>query len=149
MFLREFSDTEDTSRPKVSGNESTGGTGSNRQLSGLNANRKKSQCVEASTTAIDKSFFAPNLDWFDAKFSPEAVTYENDSPDCARYSVRIDLKLEKVFAVRDRKDNPKNKNCVLLERRIEMQLSDSFEHNANPLAGHFLPIFQFLRLLLN
>src|SRR3546814_16654116 len=34
----------------------------------------------------------------------DAVTYENDNPDCARYHVRIDLGLKQVFAVRERKD---------------------------------------------
>jgi hypothetical protein len=50
--------------------------------------------------------YAPQLDWFDATFAADAVTYENNVPECARYSVRIDLKLSKAFAVRERKTAP-------------------------------------------
>lgn len=84
--------------------------------------------------------YAPEIDWFDARFSPDAVSYENDRPDCARYSVRLDLKMQKVFAVRDRKENPSNPNCANLERRIEMQLGDGFESSRSQLGGHFVPI---------
>jgi hypothetical protein len=64
--------------------------------------------------------YTPEIDWFDAQFSGDAVSYENDRPDCARYSVRLDLKMQKVFAVRDRKENLSNANCANLEPRIEM-----------------------------
>lgn len=98
------------------------------------------RCLEASVMVSEKYVYAPEIDWFDAQFSRDAVTYENDIPDCARYSVRLDLKMQKVFAVRDRKENPSNPNCAKLERRIESQLGDGFEPNKNNIEGHFLPI---------
>src|SRR3546814_17362347 len=69
----------------------------------------------------------PHLDEFDAKFSEDAVTYENDNPDCARYHVRIDLGLKKVFAVRERKDRPANPGCAALEKRVAMAIGAGLE----------------------
>lgn len=54
-----------------------------------------------------RSLNEPTVVRFDARCSLEAVSYENGNPDCARYSVRIDLRLKKVIAVRDRKDGRK------------------------------------------
>ena len=98
------------------------------------------QCIEASVMMNDHYVYAPEIDWFDAKFSGDAISYENDAPDCARYSVRLDLKMEKVFAIRDRKGNPTNPVCTKLERRIEMQLGDGFEPTKNAREGHFVPL---------
>ena len=71
--------------------------------------------------AIDEHFFPPELDWFDATFSPEGVSYTNDHPDCALYSVRIDTKTERAFATRERKHNPSNEMCAKMEKRIAME----------------------------
>lgn len=112
----------------------------------IECRRETGQCIEASTMIIDKSVFAPDLDRFDASFTPELVTYENDRADCALYSVRIDLKLKKAFAVRERVKNPSNENCDKLEPRIEMQLADGFDVNAsrNSLDEHFVPLVKII-----
>lgn len=99
----------------------------------------QSQCLEAYSTANDGYFYAPTIDRFDAQFTPDLITYENSYPDCATYTVRIDLALKKVLAVRTRKPNPSNEHCETLEERIEMQLADSYEYR-NPGEGHFLPV---------
>lgn len=106
----------------------------------IECQRETGRCLEASVMVSEQYVYAPEIDWFDARFSPDAVSYENDLPDCARYSVRLDLKMQKVFAVRDRKENPSNPNCANLERRIEMQLGDGFESSRTALDGHFVPI---------
>lgn len=102
------------------------------------------QCVEAHSNTSDGYVYAPRLDWFDAKFTSDGVTYENNQPECATYSVRIDLKLEQVSASRVRKDNPTNKLCKELEPRVAMQLVEGFEPNKEPFAGHFVPILDLV-----
>ena len=84
--------------------------------------------------------FAPQVERFEAKFAPDAVTYENDIPACAKYAVRIDLQLKKVFAVRDRKEAVTNPMCANLEDRIELQLGDGYSASDDPLADHFVPL---------
>lgn len=59
----------------------------------IDCRKELGRCVEASTMISDKYVYAPELDWFDATFGDDAISYENDIPNCARYSVRIDLKL--------------------------------------------------------
>lgn len=107
--------------------------------------RERGQCIEAHTMIYENSVFAPDLSYFPAKFSSDAVSYENDAPACARYSVRIDLNLKKAFAIRDRKENPANENCAKLERRIEMQLADGYEYD-DKMGDSFLPIFSLFKL---
>lgn len=106
------------------------------------------QCIEASVTMIDQFVYAPELDWFDAQFANDTVSYENDVPDCARYSVRIDMKMEKVFAVRDRKENPTNPNCTKIERRIEMQLGNSSDTWNKSREGHFVPLISAIAAII-
>lgn len=109
---------------------------------------ERGQCHEATANMFDgKSLMPPEIDTFDAKFGPDAVTYENDDPICAKYSVRIDLKLEKVIAVRDRKADAKGEMCANLEPHIEMMLVSATDIKFDPLKGHFLPLFQILKLL--
>lgn len=110
----------------------------------IQCDEQKGQCVETTSTLFNGYVTPPEVTTFDAKFSPEAVNYENDLPECARYSVRIDLKLKKVFALRERVKNPKNPNCASLERRIEMTLGDGFVRGENPLGDHFVPILRGL-----
>ncbi len=98
------------------------------------------KCYEVSYGFLNGYVGEPSLDVFDAKFSDDAVTYENDNPKCARYAVRIDLKLKKVIATRDRKENPAEGTCQNMERRIEMTLGDGFVFTHLE-AEHFLPIF--------
>ena len=108
----------------------------------IECHRDTGRCLEASTHMNDEYVYSPELDWFDAKFETDSVSYENDMPDCANYSVRLDLKMKKVFAVRQRKANPTNPACLNLENRIEMQLSDGFENRSDTLDDHFLPILK-------
>lgn len=92
----------------------------------------------------DGFVYAPELDWFDAEFAPDAVSYVNDVPNCVRYAVRLDLKMEKVIAVRDRKPSPTDARCSNMEQRIEMQLGDGYEPGKPALDGHFVPLFSII-----
>lgn len=109
--------------------------------------RDSRRCLEASVMINKRRVFAPDLDWFDATFSPDSVTYQNDNPKCVKYSVRIDLQLKKAFAVRQRKDSV-DPDCAYLENRIEMQIT-SGEAWTDPLRGHFVPLLQLLGAVLS
>ncbi|NML04248.1 hypothetical protein [Sphingomonas sp. G-3-2-10] len=106
------------------------------------------KCYEISYMFMNGYVGEPNLDVFDAKFSDDAVTYENDAPQCAHYSVRIDLNLKKVIATRDRKAKPSNEMCAKLEPRIEMTLGEG-RHDYRPDQEHFVPVVWLLVRLMD
>jgi hypothetical protein len=108
----------------------------------IECNRNSGRCLEASVRIDRQNVYAPDLAWFDAKFSLDAVSYENDWPACVRYSVRLDLNMKKALAVRERKENPTNANCAKSERRIEMQLGDGYDPTRDSLNGHFVPLLR-------
>lgn len=110
--------------------------------------KERGQCIEAHTMIYENSVFAPELDYFNATFAPDSVSYVNDAPDCARYAVRIDLSLKKAFATRDRKSNPANANCAKIEQRLEMQLADGYEYD-DKMGDSFLPIFWLIKKALS
>lgn len=102
------------------------------------------RCVEASTTVWDNHVNMPDLDYYAAKFTPAAVLFESNLPTCVKYSIRIDLKLKKVFALRERKMDITDPYCNTIERRIEMQLAEPSEPNAKPSKGHFVPLLDMI-----
>jgi hypothetical protein len=120
----------------------------------IDCRQDRQECVETTVQIWDGEVHAPDVTTFEARFSPDAVAYENNQPGCVRYFVRIDLKLKKVLNVRERKAND-DPNCRLIERapRIEMQLGDGWTKVNNPLEGHFVPVlatvFAALRLAAN
>jgi hypothetical protein len=96
----------------------------------IQCSAERKQCIEAYVHLNDLLVSAPDVSTFDATFTPQAVSYENNNAVCAGYSVRIDLKMEKVFALRARK-MPGDKrlngfDCERLEPRVEMQLADGW-----------------------
>lgn len=114
----------------------------------IECSQERGECLEVVANMMDGYLGSPEVDRFDATFGSDAVSYENDNPDCAKYRVRIDLKLKKVIAVRERKDNPKNEMCAKLEPRIEMTLGDGYQRNEDPTAGHFVPLIDALGFVL-
>jgi hypothetical protein len=113
----------------------------------IECERETGRCIEAVTMIHDNYVYAPDISFFNATFTRDTVSFENTTAACVNYSVRIDLKMSKAFAVRTRKANPDNINCSKLENRIEMQLADGFEVNDNPAKGHFVPILSIIRAL--
>lgn len=113
----------------------------------IRCDKAQGTCIEAMTSMNERYVHAPDVTIFDAKFAPEGITYENDFPTCAHYTVRIDLKLKKAFHVRTKKTNVKEPQCANLERRIESQLTDGHDLKENSMEGHFVPLFQLIRLL--
>lgn len=91
---------------------------------------------------FDGYLLQPDVSTYSATFTPEAINYQNDDPQCARYSVRVDLKLKKVFALRERKDMPDNEMCRQLERRVEMTLGKGYQPNAKPFGDHWVPLMR-------
>jgi len=110
----------------------------------IQCRREMALCIESSVSINDRYVSAPEVELFTAQFTPDAVTYENDSPECARYSVSIDLKLKKAIAVRERKLSRTNARCVTLEPRIEMQLSDGYDPDDSKFDEHFVPMMQLI-----
>ncbi len=107
----------------------------------IECSRERGECREASISAHDGAVGIPSTNIYPAQFASDAVTYENTDPVCARYSVRIDLKLEKVLAVRTTTGN-KLELCKGMEPRIEMQLGDSWDNLEDPMKGHFVPVMR-------
>ncbi|MBM6577134.1 hypothetical protein KCP91_12195 [Microvirga sp. SRT01] len=107
------------------------------------------RCRESNVTVIDNGVGAPDTSTYQATFSPEAINYENNDPVCARYSVRMDRKLEKVFALRQRKPDTKDQACNQLENRIEMALSDGWTNDDNTFDSHFVPVMRGLIAILS
>lgn len=115
----------------------------------IECRRELNQCVEMSTSMRGNSVFAPEAEWFDATFSADGISYQNTNPVCVTYAVRIDTRMEKVFAVRTRKPNPNNEMCKEMEPRIESQLADGFDnHDFDAKKGHFVPIVSLISAIL-
>jgi hypothetical protein len=106
--------------------------------------QSEGQCIEVAASIFNGYLNEPNVDIFDATFGQNAVTYENNDPRCVRYNVRIDLKLKKVFAVRERKPNVDNEICKNSESRIEMTLGDGYQREENQLNDHFVPLLRLI-----
>ena len=98
------------------------------------------KCIEAYTSMIQNTVFAPDISTFDAKFTPDMVTYENNLPTCVKYLVRIDRKIEKAFSVRELKDGTNKTDCPKMEKRIEMQISNGLDKSEPIIQDHFVPI---------
>lgn len=110
--------------------------------------RDQGSCIEAYSSVMNGYFYPPDIDYFDAKFDGDAITYDNQSPKCASYSVRLDFKLKKVIAVRTKKPDAPKPDCnVLSDGRVEMQLANSYEYR-NPAEGHFVPVISALGAIL-
>lgn len=106
------------------------------------------ECVEASVMVMN-GVMPPTMDVFKAKWHETSVSYVNENPDCARYSVRIDWKEDRATATRVRKENPANPNCKMLEPKLDMELGDGYNSNENTdeSAKHFVPIIQAMTAL--
>lgn len=106
------------------------------------------ECIEASTTIFDnRSVMPPEIERFQAKWDATSVSYVNDNPDCARYSVRIDWVEQRATSTRMRKKNPNNLDCAGLEPKLEMELGDGFKagQSNNELDKHFVPLVRVIR----
>lgn len=115
----------------------------------IRCHQSRGECMEVSTMVMDDYVSTPDVDLFAANFTPDAVTYENDVPACAKYTVRIDLRLQQVLAVRERKERPTNPQCANMEPRIEMRLGDSSDSRPDLIEGHFVPLIQVIGSLLS
>jgi hypothetical protein len=54
--------------------------------------------------------------------------------------VRIDISQKRVFATRDRKENPSNAMCQKMEERVAMELGDGYVRDPDPFKDHFVPL---------
>lgn len=116
-------------------------------VTSIQCSARTKECIEAYSRSIEGFVFPPQISTFPARFTADGVTYENDDPECARYSVRIDAKMRKVFALRERKGQPSNPICAGLDKRLEMQLVDPSGLSSNPLENHFAPLLKIIAAL--
>lgn len=113
----------------------------------LDCREETGNCIEATTGMSERYVYPPDITVHGATFTADAVTFVNEVPDCARYTVRIDTEMKKAFAVRQRKENPTNLRCKDIEDRIEMQLADGFEFDPAKYDDHFLPLVRVVKAL--
>ena len=106
--------------------------------------QREGKCYESTYSVFNGYVGTPELDVFDAQFSDDGVTYENETPECVKYSVRIDLGVEKVLATRLRKPNQFNQACNAVESKISMILADGFDV-PDQTRDHILPVFWMIR----
>jgi hypothetical protein len=113
----------------------------------IECHRDEGRCYEVSYGINGGYVDSPDLSIYPARWGVDQISYENNDPACARYSVRVDQKLEKVFAIRERKDQPSMAgfDCTKLERRMEMTLTDGSEPFADPAKGRFLPMLSLFK----
>lgn len=110
----------------------------------IECDQDKGECTEISVLIHDNAVWSPNMDTFKAQFAPDAITYENVSPVCTHYAIRIDLRLQKVIGVRERTAD-KSELCRNMEGRIEMQLGDGWDLNRDATKGHFVPLLSLIK----
>lgn len=106
----------------------------------IQCHKSLGSCIEANTPIRERYVFPADLDWFPARFTGDAVSYENTYPICVSYTVRIDLKLGKAFSVREKKKDAPDDLCEAVEQRMEMHLGDPKADPEALLKGHFVPI---------
>ena len=107
---------------------------------------ERKECIQASTTSLmDHTFSTPSISRFPASFADNAVSFTNDVPACVTYTTRIDLKLQKVISVRERKPSTATAgaNCDMIEERLELALGEGWRapdtgKNFVPLVSGFL-----------
>lgn len=104
------------------------------------------ECIEVSVNGIGDDYFEPYIDRFTAKFDDSGVSYENNSPNCVQYSVRLDFKLKSVLATRQKKTGNIEARCANLEPTIKMQLGDSNDSRPfeRPDKKHFIPLISLI-----
>lgn len=112
----------------------------------IECRRDRGECLEASVISIDEGFFNPTIERFPAKFEDDVVTYENNVPECVRYSVKMDFAQKSVIASRELKSGRLEPRCAKLEPAIRMRLGDSYEDGdfRSPDQSHFVPIISVL-----
>lgn len=108
-------------------------------LTTLQCEQDQGRCYEASVRIDQRMVWTPDLTWYPATFMPTEVSYINDTPECVRYTVKIDTVLKKVFAVREKKAGAPA-TCGKFEPRMELQLTSSFGDFVPPTRDHFLPL---------
>lgn len=108
----------------------------------IHCREEQGECIEVTSTLMDKYVFAPDMNRYPAQFGPDGVTYLNEDATCARYQVRVDLKLQQVFALRQRK-NIKG-DCARIEPRMALQLAAAPAPDAFSLDGHFVPLIKLI-----
>lgn len=118
----------------------------------IECRREEARCYEVSYSVNGNYAGSPELSIYPATWTAGQISYENDDPVCVRYSVRIDLKLEKVFAVRERKAKPDAAmaglmDCSKTEARMEMTLTNGYLPHPDVAKGHFLPMFSLFMLV--
>ncbi len=118
------------------------------QLVRFQCDESRKECIGAATMDLSGTVMHPEIDRFHATFSDGIISFTDDAPVCVVTKYRIDTRLEKAFAVREKRKNPDKPllgSCDTLEERMEMTLGSSRDLPQKlPTEGHFVPIASVL-----
>ncbi len=118
------------------------------QLVKFQCDESRKECIGAGAMDFDGTVMHPEIDIFTATFSDGIISFTDDAPVCVFTHYRIDTKLEKAFAVREKRKNPEKPllgSCDNMENRVEMTLGSSLDlPERSPTEGHFVPIASVL-----
>lgn len=88
--------------------------------------------------------FEPNMQTFDARFTPDSITFADESAACATLKFRVDFAMKKVNAIREKKGHPdKGFPCEKMESRLDLTLADS-GYDTPDIGNHFVPVISLL-----
>ena len=114
----------------------------------VECNQSQGSCTMVDVQMNELWVSPPNISRFDAKFTPDSITFDDDSAECVTLKFRIDLTLKKVNAIREQKPNtPDNELCGKIEKRIDLTLANP-DYSDSPTDKHFLPILSVLAAIL-
>ena len=118
-------------------------------LTSIDCRQELGSCVIADTVLWDKRRVSPpNIEIIDAKFLNHSISFVNESALCVKYTVRLDLNLEKAFSVREATKGSNGTFCEGARDRIEMQLVEPFKPgDLSKFDNHFLPILRIIRFV--
>lgn len=106
-------------------------------------------CTMVDTHMNELWVFEPNIKTFAARFTPDSITFADESAACATLKFRVDFAMKKVNAIREKKLHPdKAFPCDKMEGRIDLTLADS-GYDTPDIGKHFVPVIFVLRTVAN
>lgn len=114
----------------------------------IECEQSKGTCTMVDTHMSELYVFEPNVSSFEARFSPDSITFDDNNAKCATLKFNIDLRLKKVNAMREQKpDTVKDEMCSKMEKRLDLTLADS-SHSSLDMEKHFVPVLSALKAIL-
>jgi hypothetical protein len=110
----------------------------------IECEQSRGTCTMVDTHMYKLCVFEPNIQTFDARFTPDGITFADESAACTTLKFRVDFSMKKVNAIREKKVNPdKGFSCDNLEDRLDLTLADS-GYDTPDIGKHFVPLISAL-----